>query len=84
MEPKQPFPAPDRARRRVFYRHHARHNTGGAAHVTSSTTYYATFQVESGDRMELRLSGAEYGILAEGDRGRLTFQGTRYLSFERE
>ena len=53
-------------------------------HVTSSTTYYATFQVESGDRMELRLSGAEYGMLAEGDRGRLTFQGTRYLSFERE
>ena len=52
--------------------------------VTSSTTYYATFQVESGDRMELRLSGAEYGMLAEGDRGRLTFQGTRYLSFERE
>ena len=50
----------------------------------ASTTYYATFQVESGDRMELRLSGAEYGMLAEGDRGRLTFQGTRYLSFERE
>ena len=63
---------------------HSHHNTGGAAHVTSSTTYYATFQVESGDRMELRLSGAEYGMLAEGDRGRLTFQGTRYLSFERE
>lgn len=63
---------------------HSHHNTGGAAHVTSSTTYYATFQVESGDRMELRLSGAEYGMLAEGDRGRLTFQGTRYLSLERE
>ena len=63
---------------------HSHHNTGGAAHVTSSTTYYATFQVESGDRMELRLSGAEYGMLAEGARGRLTFQGTRYLSVERE
>ena len=83
MEPKQPFPAPDRARRRGGEAHR-HHNTGGAAHVTSSTTYYATFQVESGDRMELRLSGAEYGMLAEGDRGRLTFQGTRYLSFERE
>ena len=83
MEPKQPFPAPDRARRRGGEAHR-HHDTGGAAHVTSSTTYYATFQVESGDRMELRLSGAEYGMLAEGDRGRLTFQGTRYLSFERE
>ena len=35
------------------------------------------------DRMELRLSGTEYGQLAEGDTGRLSFQGTRYLGFER-
>lgn len=52
------------------------------AHV-SDTRYYVTFQVESGDRMELSVSGQEYGMLAEGDRGRLTFQGTRYLGFER-
>ena len=39
--------------------------------------------MESGDRMELRVSGREYGLLAEGDRGQLTFQGTRYLSFVR-
>ncbi len=53
-------------------------------HLSHSTTwYYATFQVESGDRMELSVSGEEYGLLAEGDRGRLTFQGTRYLGFER-
>ena len=64
---------------------HSHHNTGGgAAHTTSSTTYYATFQVESGDRMELHVSGTEYGMLAEGDCDKLTFQGTRYLSFERE
>ena len=50
---------------------------------TSATTYYVTFQVESGDRMELRLSGTEYGQLAEGDTGKLSFQGTRYLGFER-
>ena len=49
----------------------------------TSTTYYATFQVESGDRMEFSVSGAEYGMLAEGDQGSLTFQGTRYLGFER-
>lgn len=52
-------------------------------HSTSSTSYYVTFQVESGDRMELPVSGSEYGMLAEGDIGKLTFQGTRYLSFER-
>ena len=47
------------------------------------TTYYATFQVESGDRMEFHVSPSEYGMLVENDRGRLTFQGTRYLSFQR-
>ncbi len=50
---------------------------------TSSTTYYVTFQVESGDRMEFHVPREEYGMLVEGDAGRLTFQGTRYLGFER-
>ncbi len=61
-----------------------RHNSGtGMRHTHTSTRYYATFQVDSGDRMEFSVSGPEYGMLAEGDRGDLTFQGTRYLSFER-
>ncbi len=47
-----------------------------------STCYYVTFQVESGDRMEFSVTGSEYGMLAEGDTGKLSFQGTRYLSFE--
>lgn len=47
------------------------------------TSYYVTFQVESGDRMEFEISDMEYGMLAEGDRGMLTFQGTRYLNFQR-
>ena len=58
---------------------HSHHHNGG-----HSTSYYVTFQVESGDRMELWVSGPEFGLLCEGDRGRLTFQGTRFLSFERE
>jgi len=52
-------------------------------HYHTSTTYYVTFEVESGDRMELEMDGSEYGLLVEGDRGSLTFQGTRYLGFER-
>ena len=61
------------------------HNHGGTGmhHTTHSTTYYVTFQVESGDRMELHVAGHEFGMLIEGDRGMLTFQGTRYLGFER-
>ena len=53
------------------------------SHHSSSTSYYVTFQVESGDRMEFAVSGADYGKVAEGDRGKLSFQGTRYLGFER-
>ena len=51
--------------------------------VHTNTTYYVTFEVESGDRMEMNVRGSEYGMLAEGDVGKLTFQGTRYLNFER-
>ena len=71
----------------VTHHHHANAGDATGAHgysSTSSTSYYATFEVESGDRMELAMSGGEYGLLAEGDRGRLSFQGTRYLGFERE
>ncbi len=51
---------------------------------TSSTTYYATFQFESGDRLELRLPWHDAGMIAEGDHGILHFQGTRYLGFDRD
>ena len=55
----------------------------GHHHHHTTTTYYATFEVESGDRMELQLEGFEYGLLVEGDKGKLSFQGTRFLGFER-
>lgn len=64
--------------------HH--HNAGAdstMSYTTTSTTYYVTFQVESGDRIELRVQGYDYGMLVEGDRGKLSFQGTRFLGFER-
>jgi hypothetical protein len=52
-------------------------------HTSSSTGYYVTFQVESGDRMELHVPASEYGYLIEGDCGTLTFQGSRFLGFVR-
>ena len=65
--------------KRTQVSHH--HHQDSMSHT--STAYFATFQVESGDRMEFSVSGAEYGMLAEGDQGSLAFQGTRYLGFER-
>lgn len=49
----------------------------------SRTNYYTTFEVPSGDRMELSIPHDQFGYLVEGDRGKLTFQGTRFLGFER-
>lgn len=49
----------------------------------SHTVYYATFQFESGDRLELEIPHNQFGFLVEGDRGKLSFQGTRFLGFER-
>ena len=64
--------------------HTAHHHHGTDIHHShSSTTYYATFQFESGDRLELPVPHHQFGYLVEGDRGRLTFQGTRFLGFER-
>ena len=68
-------------RTNVSHRHH--HGANDMDYCTTDTTYYVTFQVGSGDRMELRMSGRDYGMLFGGDRGTLHFQGTRYLGFDR-
>jgi hypothetical protein len=64
----------------VRYHHH---NETNMHHTSSYTSYYVTFEVASGDRMEFKVPNTEYGMLVEKDRGKLTFQGTRYLGFER-
>lgn len=70
--------------KRVSVTHH-NHNTGeNMMHNSTSTSYYVTFEFENGERMELEISGREYGLIAEGDKGVLSFQGTRFISFERK
>ena len=76
--PRLTVPAKVTGKREECHHHH--HDT----HMSTSTTYYATFEVESGDRIEFLINGWEYGQLAEGDRGKLSFQGTRYLGFVRQ
>ncbi|MBW5446584.1 DUF2500 family protein [Cohnella sp. CFH 77786] len=70
--------------KRTHVSHH-HHDDGDSNHTSfhSSTSYYVTFEVESGDRMEFRVDGREFGMLAEGDMGKLSFQGTRYHGFSR-
>ena len=75
QSPKLTVPATVVAKRSDVHR--------GLETMHTFTSYYVTFQVESGDRMEFEVSDMEYGMLAEGDWGMLTFQGTRYLNFQR-
>jgi hypothetical protein len=56
------------------------HSTGGSV----STWYYVTFELASGERREMGVRGRDYGSLAEGDEGTLTYQGTRYKGFARQ
>lgn len=66
------------------YNHYNNNNlSNNMHHMGSSTTYYTTFEVSSGDRMEFKVQDTEYGMLVENDTGKLTFQGSRYLGFER-
>ena len=81
--PRLTVPATVVSKRTNVSHHHHSNGPDHGVHHSTSTSYYVTFQVESGDRMELHMAGHQYGLLVEGDRGRLTFQGTRYLGFER-
>ena len=60
-----------------------RSDTRHGSNRVGRTYYFATFEVESGDRLEFDMDGHDYGMLVEGDRGMLSFQGSRYLGFER-
>ena len=63
--------------------HISHHHHSSDMHDSVYTSCYVTFQVESGDRMELLVDDREFGLLIVGDRGKLHFQGTRYLGFDR-
>ena len=67
----------------VVGRREHRSTSGSREHRHYTTRYYITFQFESGDRLELHIPSNEFGYIVEGDRGNLTFQGSRFLEFER-
>ncbi|WP_228469285.1 DUF2500 domain-containing protein [Paenibacillus sp. JNUCC31] len=58
--------------------------SGGSGDSSASTSYYITFELDNGERVELNVGGNDYGMLVENDRGMLTYQGTRFKHFERD
>jgi hypothetical protein len=48
-----------------------------------STTYYVTFELSDGSRVELSVNARTYGLLTEDDTGILRSQGTWFQGFDR-
>lgn len=73
------------AKRTQYNSHHHMHNSTTDTNLMDAgyNTFYITFQFSSGDRLELSIDSSDYGYLIEGDNGKLTFKGTKYISFER-
>lgn len=59
------------------------HHSGDNMSHHSSTHYYLSFETEHRERIELGVSGREYGLLIEGDHGILIYQGTWFKDFQR-
>lgn len=49
----------------------------------SRTSYYATFELEDGQRIEFLIPKNKIGYIVEGDAGALTHQGTLFVEFTR-
>ena len=82
QQPVLTVPVRIAAKRSEVHRH-SNTNQNGFTDYSTSTTYHATFEFESGDRKEFQIPASEFGLLAEGDTGELTFQGTRYKGLQR-
>lgn len=68
-------------------REDSRHYTNGMGVNQThhyQTSYLVTFEFESTDTSEFTVGYDEYESLSEGDCGYLSFQGTRFLGFEKK
>lgn len=77
-KPKETVGARIISKRQHVWSRNSNSSVGG-----SRTTYYATFELESGNRVEYMVPSNQIGILAEGDVGTLTHQGTLFVGFSR-
>ena len=60
-----------------------RYTEPGTHHETISTFYYVLFEAEDSSSIEFGVREREYDMFTEGEKGQLTFQGTRYQGFEK-
>lgn len=59
-----------------------RHHHGAEIFTNHERTdYFVTFQLDKNNRVELKVKESQYDLLFDGERGKLTFQGKRYIRF---
>ncbi|MEK3714711.1 DUF2500 domain-containing protein [Paenibacillus sp. FSL R7-0333] len=56
---------------------------GGRGYMGTHTSYYVTFEFHNGSRRELEVKPRAYAMIVEGDRGELSYQGSRFKGFVR-
>lgn len=61
-----------------------RDSVSGGRDTAARTSYYVTFERLDLQRLELQVEGHQFGMLAIGDTGRLTHQGSWFHGFARE
>ncbi len=53
----------------------------GGSHSTS-TYYFILFEFDiDGSRREFQVSSEKFGVIIEGDKGRMSYQGEKFLNF---
>lgn len=57
--------------------------SGGGDHPVRQQ-HFVSFEQPGGERFELAVPAAEYGLLVVGDQGTVSMKGTQYLGFARE
>jgi hypothetical protein len=62
-------------------RHPVAGDASGGHGYTTFTSYHVSFLLAGGEQITLYVDGETYASLSEGDRGRLTVQGTRLIGF---
>lgn len=60
------------------------HKSTSASINAVSSFYLVTFEYENGEQAEFYVQSEIFTSIEVGDRGKLTFQGTRFISFEKE
>lgn len=49
--------------------------------IAPSTMFFASFRLPEGQTVEVQVDNLQFAGLTEGEQGRLTYRGTRFLGF---